>query len=128
MRFAKWVFWVAGIYGIAVVLPLYLLENRMSRDFRPPITHPEFYYGFVGVALAWQVAFIVIALDPMRFRPMMIPAVIEKFSYAIACGVLFAQGRLAPAMTVAASVDLTLGLLFVVAFRVCSAKAAIPPA
>src|SRR5262245_705061 len=49
MRFAKWVFLLAGITGILVVIPLYFLEERFGRDQPPPVNHPEFYYGFVGV-------------------------------------------------------------------------------
>ena len=55
-RFARWVFLVAGVYGVLVVLPQYSLEARIARDFPPPITHPEYFYGFIGVALAWRVA------------------------------------------------------------------------
>ena len=36
------------------------------------------YYGFVGVTLAWQVAFLVIASDPVRYRTFMLTAMLEK--------------------------------------------------
>ena len=78
MRFAKWTFIVAGIYGILVTLPLFFQEAAFGRDYPPPITHPEFFYGFAGVTLAWQFAFLVIGRDPARFRPMMLPAMLEK--------------------------------------------------
>jgi hypothetical protein len=52
LRFARVVFLVAGIYGILVLLPQYFLEERIGIDSPPPITHPEHFYGFVGVALA----------------------------------------------------------------------------
>lgn len=55
MKFAKRVFLIAGIYGLIVVFPMYFLEEKNSRDFPPPITHPEYYYGFIDVTLAWQV-------------------------------------------------------------------------
>jgi hypothetical protein len=80
MRFAKIVFKVAGIWGFLVLTPLYFLFDAIGRNVPPPITHPGFFYGFVGVALAWQVAFIVIATDPARFRPLMIPSILEKVS------------------------------------------------
>lgn len=54
MKFAKLVFLVAGIYGLIVVLPQYFLESKVGVDSPPPITHPEFYYGFIGVTAAWQ--------------------------------------------------------------------------
>ena len=44
----------------------------------PGMSHPLFYYGFVGVALAWQVAFWLIARDPVRYRWFIVPGVIEK--------------------------------------------------
>jgi len=74
MKFARIVFLIAGIYGILVLTPLYFLEQTIGRETPPPITHPEFFYGFVGVGLAWQIVFLIIARDPLRFRPMMIPS------------------------------------------------------
>jgi len=49
MKFARVVFLVAGIYGLIVLLPQYFLEAKVGLDSPPPITHPEFYYGFIGV-------------------------------------------------------------------------------
>jgi hypothetical protein len=114
--FARWLFQVAGVYGLLVVLPMYLMEEQIGRDAPPPITHPEFFYGFVGVVTAWQVAFLVIGQDPVRYRWFMIPAVLEKFTFVAAAIVLFAQGRLSPMMFGAGMVDLVFGVLFLVAF------------
>jgi hypothetical protein len=52
-----------------VIAPLYFLEATVGQKNPPVISHPEFYYGFVGLALAWQFAFFVIARDPVRLRP-----------------------------------------------------------
>ena len=57
MKFAKIIFWIAGTYGLVIITPLYFLANRIGQQDPPPITHPGFYYGFVGVAIAWQIAF-----------------------------------------------------------------------
>jgi hypothetical protein len=116
MRFAKIVFRIAGVWGIVILTPLYFMFDRIGRDYPPPITHPEMYYGFVAVGLVWQFAFLVIASDPVRFRPMMIPAMLEKFGYMATLFVLYAQGRLPFAQLAATSPDLLLGLLFVAAF------------
>lgn len=116
MKFAKHTYLAAGIYGLLILTPMFFLEEKNNRDFPPAITHPEFYYGFLGVGLAWQVAFLVIAQNPARFRTMMIPAMIEKFSFAIAVYALLALGRVAPLMAGLATVDLILGILFVVSF------------
>ena len=53
MRFARYSFLIAGIYGLLSLSPMYFLEAKNGRDFPPAITHPEYYYGFMGVALAW---------------------------------------------------------------------------
>lgn len=116
MAFAKRTFLIAGIYGLVVLLPQYLLEAKTGRDFPPAITHPEYYYGFIGIAVAWQIAFLLLAKNPIRYRPMMIPAIIEKASFAIAVGVLFAGNRVSLPMLGAGFVDLILGALFVLAY------------
>jgi hypothetical protein len=116
MKFAKVVFWVAGIWGLLVITPLYFMFDLIGKKDPPAITHPGFYYGFVGVAIAWQIAFIFIARDPVSLRPMMIPSVIEKFSYGIAVTVLVAQGRMHPSDMMFAATDTLLGVLFVVAY------------
>lgn len=123
MRFARWVFRIAGIYGLIVLVPQYFLEEQIGRDDPPPITHPEHFYGFLGVAVAWQVAFLIIALDPVRYRPMMIPAILEKAAFAIAAPLLFAQQRISGIVLGFGIVDLVWGILFAVAFRRTSVTA-----
>jgi hypothetical protein len=61
MIFARRLFLLAGIYGILVLAPQYFLEAKLGQDYPPPITHPEQFYGFIGVALAWQAAFLLIS-------------------------------------------------------------------
>lgn len=117
MKFARLVFRIAGIYGLIALLPQYFLESKVGLDFPPAITHPEFFYGFLGVAIAWQIGFLIMARDPVRFRSMMIPAIIEKFSYGIATLVLYGQGRLAAAIVVTGLIDLCLGILFAVSYQ-----------
>jgi hypothetical protein len=116
MRFARWVFLLAGVYGLLVMAPQFFLEEQIGREQPPPITHPEYFYGFVGVVLAWQVLFLVIASDPVRFRPAMLPAVLEKLSFAVAVPLLYLQQRVAPVVVVFAAVDAVLAVLFILAF------------
>ena len=78
LTWARRVFGAAGIVGLLMLLPHYFLFEKIGRDYPPAITHPEFFYGFIGVAVAWQFAFLVIARDPARYRLLMIPAVLEK--------------------------------------------------
>lgn len=116
MKFAKRLFFVAGIYGLLILLPQYFLEAKNGRDFPPPVNHPEYYYGFVGVALAWQVLFLMLARDPARYRAMMIPAIMEKAGFGVAVLVLYLQHRVAPPLLGAGLIDLAFGALFVVAY------------
>jgi len=116
MKFAKIVFRVAGIWGLWVLTPLYFMFDLIGRNDPPPITHPGFFYGFVGVALAWQIVFIFIATDPARYRPLMIPSVLEKVSFAAAVIILVLQGRMHKSDLVFVCTDLLFGLLFVIAY------------
>lgn len=115
-RFARRVFRVAAIYGVLVLTPQYFLEARIGRETPPPITHPEYFYGFIGIALAWQLVFFVISRDPARYRPLMLPAVVEKASFGLATIALFLAGRLSTEMLGAGLLDLLLGTLFVIAY------------
>lgn len=116
-RFAARVFRIAAIYGILALAPQYFLEERVGRDFPPPITHPEHFYGFIGVALAWQLAFLLIAKDPVRYRLFMLPAIAEKLAFGIAAPVLFLLGRAPAPVAFFGGLDLLLATLFFVAFR-----------
>ena len=116
-RFARRVFTGAGIYGLVSVVPMYGLERRLSETYPPAITHPEFFYGFAGLALAWQLAFLLIGRDPARLRPLMLPSVVEKVTWFGAVAVLVALGRTAAGMLPFALIDLLLAALFVAAYR-----------
>jgi hypothetical protein len=116
VKFAKIVFWVAAIWGFLFITPLYFMFNLIGEKDPPPITHPAFFYGFVGVALAWQIAFIFIARDPIRFRPMMIPAILEKLVYSVPVIILVLQKRTNPTDLMFSATDLTLGALFLAAY------------
>lgn len=115
--FAKRLFYVAAIYGIVALLPQYAMETKLGVDFPPAITHPEYFYGFIGVALAWQVAFLMIARDVQRYRLFMLPAALEKIAVGGAAVVLYTQGRV-PALVLGGGIlDLVFALLFLLAFR-----------
>ena len=116
MKFAKIVFLLAGIFGALALAPLYFVFDYAGRAYPPAITHPEYFYGFAGVALAWQFAFLVISTDPARYRPLMIPAVLEKILFAGAIFVLYAQGRAGAVQLAAAGPDSLLAILFLAAF------------
>jgi len=116
MKFAKIVFYVAFGWGILILTPLYFMFDTIGRQDPPPITHPGFYYGFATVGLAFQFVFLAIARDPIRFRLMMLPAILEKFGYFASFAALYAQHRLHTSDLGFATVDLAFGILFVFAF------------
>lgn len=116
MRFAKLTFGVAGIYGLLVLIPQYFLETRYGLNNPPAIAHPEFYYGFIGVALAFQLVFLLISRDPVRYRPIMLAGVVEKFSFGLAIFALYIGQRYSGDLLLAAAIDLFLGVLFIAAF------------
>src|SRR5215470_11134434 len=107
-KFARFAFWFAGVYGILVLFPQYFMEERIAAINPPAITHPEYFYGFIGVALAWQFLFLVIGGDPIRYRLAMLPAILEKLTFGIAGLVLFSRHRLAFQVFAFSLVDLVL--------------------
>jgi len=125
MRFAKLVFIGGGIWGIAVLTPLYWLHDVTGRAYSPPANYPNFFYGFIAVAMAWQIAFLIIGSNPVRFRPLMIPATLEKLGYVVTLTVMYMNGRVSATDAQAAIPDGLLGLLFIVAF-VRTRSAALP--
>ena len=124
MRFAKIVFRLAGIWGLLVIVPLYFLYDYIGKKDPPPVTHPGFFYGFIGIALAWQVAFLMIGSDPARYRPLIIPSLIEKLTYVIAVVVLVSQGRMRQPELAFAGTDSLLAILFVIAYFKIPARSA----
>ncbi len=131
MLFAQRIFHIAGIYGLAVLLPQFFIEllptefvkQRLGEEVVPGAVHPEHFYGFIGVAAAWQVAFLIIARDPARYRLIMIPGILEKLSFGVAVLALFAAGRLTATTMAFGVVDLIWAALFFVAFKKVGSEA-----
>jgi len=119
MKFARTVFFIAAIYGLLTLIPMYFAEPLIAQFNPPALTHPEHFYGFIGTALAWQAMFLVIARDPSRFRLAMLPAILEKLAFGIPAIVLYMQQRLAPATLAFGMIDLLLGGLFAISFVKC---------
>jgi hypothetical protein len=120
MKFSKIVFWIAGILGLLLFTPHYFMFNAIGHNDPPPITHPEFFYGFVGAAVVWQIAFLFIAVNPVRLRPMMIPCVLEKFASGVTILALVLQHRMFHHDFIFAAVELLFALLFLAAFFLTS--------
>jgi hypothetical protein len=115
MRFARWVFNAAGIYGLILLTPFLFLERRIAAP-AALLSHPEYFYGFVLVGIACQVLFLIIARDPVRLRPAMIAGMIEKFPFALIVPVLWMQGRVQTPVVVFAGFDFLWGILFAAAY------------
>lgn len=122
MRFAKYTFLIAGVYGLLALLPMYLMESRYGVDNPPAVSHPEFYYGFIGVAVAFQLVFIVISRDPIKYKSLILPSIVEKFSFVIAIVALIAAGRVTGQVVIGAAIDAILGTLFTIAYFRLSRK------
>ncbi|MBS0535426.1 MAG: hypothetical protein JSR72_15315 [Proteobacteria bacterium] len=120
MTTVKWIFRLAGLYGLVLILPFYGLEQRIGQDTPPPITHPEYFYGFVGVTAATQLLYLLISTDPLRYRPAMPVAALMKLSFAVAVFWLAYAGRAAGAPVTFAGVDGVIGVLFAAAFLLTS--------
>jgi len=116
MKFAKATFWIAAIWGFIVIVPMYFMFDMIGKMDPPAITHPTFYYGFVGTALAWQLAFLIIARDPLRFRPMIPACVLEKAAFETALVIMVLQGRTRSSDLIFAVTDGTLGICLVISY------------
>jgi hypothetical protein len=122
----KWIFRAAGAIGLLVLLPMYFLENRIGVDLPPRITHPEYFYGFIGVALAWQFAFLIISTDPVRYRPLMVACLVEKFSFSVALGFLWVTARVPDAVIPSAVMDFAFGVAFLYSYLTTRSSPQVP--
>ena len=107
-EFARRIFRGAAIYGVIVMVPMYAL---------PPPTQPALYYGFVGIVLVFQWLFWIIGGNPSKYRALMLPSVAEKLVFAVPALVLLAMRRVEPVFALFATIDLLLGIGFLVARR-----------
>ena len=116
MRLAKWVFLIAGVFGLLVTIPMALAEKAIEQIMPPAVAHPEFFYGFVLLNACWQVLYLFLSTDPIRYRPMMIPSFLAKASGVVALTWLVLQGRISRQWTLTIILDGIWALLFLVAF------------
>ena len=117
MTFAKRVFTWSSIYGVLVLLPLYFLEETNAKLDPPAMNHPEYYYGFTGVAFAWQAAYFLCGRDPIRFKPFMLVCALAKASWFTTAITLFLLHRCSSTVVASATPDAILCLLFLVAWK-----------
>ena len=111
-----WLFRGAAVYGLILLLPLYVLEGvAAAPDAR--LAHPEYYYGFVGAAAAWQLVYWVIGGDPLRYRAFIPLGVIAKLGFWIPTTWLWLAGRTPTSTFALTNGDLVLAIAFFVAWR-----------
>lgn len=116
--FARRVFFIAGIAGLLVIVPLFFALDYIGQQYPPAVNHPEYYYDFLAITLAWQVTFLIIARDPARFRPLMIGGMLEKSGHIVAMSAMFVSGHILLEQLIAGAIlDVILLALFVMAYQ-----------
>lgn len=117
-RTPRLIFTLAGIYGLIVLTPFLFMERMIAERTPGGLTHPEYYYGFLGAALVMQLFYLTIGRDPVRFRPLMPFCTLAKLAFFVAVLILFLQEKV-PAVTLEfASLDALLAAAFLYAWRV----------
>lgn len=127
-RFASRVFHAAWVWGLVSLVPMYFLEPAIAAASRAPVSPPEYYYGFIGTALAFQAVFFAVAREPARLRPAMPACIAEKLAFAVAALVLVALGRSGTGLVPFALVDLAFATLFTMSLLRTPASGAGAPA
>lgn len=121
MKFAKYTYLIAGIYGIIALFPMYFMREYIGENSPPVITHPEFFYGFIGVALVWQLVFIIMSRDILKYRALIPLSILEKLAWGIPVIILFGQNEASLSTLGAGLIDLFLGALFtIVHFKIAA--------
>jgi len=120
MKLARWVFFSAGVFGFALILPLaYSLLSSQDSMFPAGATGLAFY-GYVFQFTCWQILYFLVSTDPARYRPLMIPALLAMITTPLFPVWAYVYGiRFWPAILVLTGV---LACLFVLAFWLTKAK------
>ena len=116
MKTARLIFTIAGIYGLIVLTPFLFMERLIDERTPGGLTHPEYYYGFLGAALVMQLFYLTIGRDPVRFRPFMPLCTLAKLAFFVPVLILFLQARVPTATLAFASVDALLAFAFLQAW------------
>lgn len=103
VRAARWSFAAAGLYGLAATLPLYA---------RTPEGDPLFVWAFAGAAAAMQLVYLLIARNPLRFRPVIPTGIASKLSFAAPVAWLYAEKRVGATTLAFGIIDMALAAMF----------------
>jgi hypothetical protein len=121
VKISRNIFRISAVYGILILAPQLFRESAFTIA-GSQLNHPEFFYGFFLVSLAFQVVFLIISTDPIRYRPIMLACFIEKAGHATSCVWLFLNNRLAKDMLIASSPDVLMLCLFIYSYIITSTK------
>ncbi len=115
MTFARWVFLTAGVLGLLPVGPLAYEALVNGADLLPDASEMGlFVVVFLFQYVCWQILFIILAGDPVRYRPMMIPAFFAEITAPLNPLWLFLYGF--QPWVFSAVIYLVLAVLFAAAF------------
>ena len=115
MKLARWVFLIAGILGLIPVVPLVYTTMVKGETIPPDFASMGVFFSVsVFQYVCWQISYIILARDPVRFRSMMIPAFFVEITAPFNPFWLFLYGF--KFWISIAVVDILLAILFVVAF------------
>jgi hypothetical protein len=115
-KHVSWLFRGAAIYGAILLVPLYFLEARVAAP-AARLGAPEYYYGFIGAALGFQIVYWLIAAAPRHYRALMLVGVFGKLGFWVPCAILWSLGRTPTNTFVLVCGDLVLAVAFLVAWR-----------
>lgn len=108
-RLASRIFRFAAIYGVIVLLPMYLA----------PVPDPWHltHIGFIGVALVFQGVFWVIADDPLRYHRLMPLGIFEKLCFGIPAAAFAVRGQVPWVSGAFGAIDVLLAGLFLLMWK-----------
>ncbi len=115
-KHARWLFRGAAIYGAILLLPVYFLEARIAAP-ATRLPAPEYFYGFIGAALSFQLVYWVIGGAPRKYYALMPLAVGAKLSFWIPTAILWSAGRTTTSTFALSCGDLLLAIAFLLAWR-----------
>jgi hypothetical protein len=113
-RFARFVFNAACAWGAVTLLPLPFMRHAIENGLA--LTHLEYFYGFIGTAIAFQLVFWRVAAAPREFRSLMPACMLEKIAFAGPAVWLVAGGQADPSLLVFAGMDLVFFAMFLAAY------------
>lgn len=114
--FARRVFQAAAVWGLLVIPLGYAAYLTGSDASLSAIARPEIVHGFFLLAFAWQLVFALVSTDPLRYRPLIPLAIIEKIPFATVTFWLFSKGQVDGTMLFLGSMDALFGTLFAIAW------------